>query len=69
MLALPTIDDSLNVIEQLKLCHYSGSIAGIARYADERERLLAAGADTVFSYFLEVGAGFAEEGKRLLQTA
>ena len=40
MLAIPSIDDCLNVAEQLKHAGYNGPIAAIARYEDERQELL-----------------------------
>ena len=66
MLSTPGVLEKQYMIEQIRAHHFTGKIACIARYDDERDQLLAAGADAVFSYFAEVGAGFAEEGKRLV---
>lgn len=68
MLALPSVDDMKNIIQQLQMCHFQGRIAAIAQYEDERVQLLKLGADAVFNYYAEVGAGFADEGRRLLET-
>lgn len=66
MIALPALADMKNVIAQLKLSHYQGRIAAISQYTDEGEILLKAGADTVFNYHKEIGAGFAKESLNLL---
>lgn len=61
LLALPSIDDAVNITRQLKFSGYHGKIAAIARYEDEVERLLERGVDKVFNFFTEAGLGFAEE--------
>lgn len=66
MLVTPGIFEMKSMIELLKTKNYSGRIACISRFEDERQQLLAVGADVVFNYFEEVGAGYAEEGRRLL---
>ena len=66
MLSTPGVLEKRYMIEQIREHHYTGKIVCIARYEDERRALLDAGADAVFSYYAEVGAGFAEEGKRLV---
>lgn len=66
MLALPSIEDMKNITEQLQLSHYQGSIAGIARYADEQETLKEYGIDHVFNFFSEAGTGFAEESLKII---
>ena len=66
MLALPSINDMKNIIKQLKRCNFNGRIAAIAQYEDEHAELLKFGADAVFNYYAEIGAGFAEEGRKLL---
>ena len=53
----------------LKQAHFSGRVAAIAQFQDQRTRLLEAGADVVFNYYAEVGAGFAAESRRLLEPA
>lgn len=61
MLALPAIEDSINISQQLKTAGYSGKIAAIARYEDEIEVLRENGVDKVFNFFKEAGLGFAED--------
>ncbi|WP_158968916.1 cation:proton antiporter family protein [Paraglaciecola sp. L3A3] len=66
LLALPSTDDICNITEQLQHANYKGKIAAIARYEDEIEPLLKAGADKVFNFFTEAGTGFAEESLQLI---
>ncbi|GAA3913960.1 cation:proton antiporter family protein [Litoribacillus peritrichatus] len=66
MLALPSIDDMQNITEQLRFNNYKGSIAGIARYADEQLLLQSYGIDHVFNFFSEAGTGFAEESLKII---
>lgn len=66
MLAMPSHQDMLEVVKQLQLTGFQGKIAGIARYADEREQLLNEGVDVIFNLYAEAGAGFAEESLELL---
>ncbi len=67
LLALPSIEDSQNIIFQLRKNGYNCQVAAIARYADEREKLIKAGVDKVFNFFTEAGQGFAEESLRLIE--
>lgn len=66
LLALPAIDDCRNITHQLRDSGYNGQIAAIARYADDRQRLLDAGIDNVFNFYAEAGLGFAEESLLLI---
>ena len=66
MLAVPSLPDMIVMIKQLRSCGYLGRIAAIAQYQDERQKLIDAGADMAFNYYAEVGAGFAEESRRLV---
>ncbi|MBY4675426.1 cation:proton antiporter family protein [Marinobacterium arenosum] len=66
LLALPSIDDSRNITQQLRNGQYDGQIAAIARYEDERDALQAAGIDKVFNFYTEAGSGFAEESLQLI---
>ena len=66
MLSTPSVLEMQFIIEQIGLSGFNGKIACIARFEDDRQELLKTGADVVFSYFTEVGNGFAEEGNRLL---
>jgi len=61
------VSDIHDITEQLKLSGYSGHIAAIARYEDERQQLIDFGVDNVFNYYVEAGVGFAEESLSLIQ--
>jgi Trk K+ transport system NAD-binding subunit len=66
MLSVPNVSEMQFMIEQMRGSGFGGRIVCIARYEDERQLLLKVGADAVFSYYSEVGVGFADEGQRLL---
>lgn len=66
LLAVPSISDCQNCTHQLRIAGYTGPIAAIARYEDEREALLAAGIDKVFNFFTETGSAFAEDSLQLI---
>ncbi|WP_432473564.1 cation:proton antiporter [Amphritea sp. HPY] len=66
LLALPSIEDSRNITYQLVNAGYQGKIAAIARYEDDREKLLEAGIDKVFNFYKEAGTGFAEDSLMLM---
>ncbi|MFQ3249790.1 cation:proton antiporter [Glaciecola sp.] len=66
LLALPSIEDSSNITNQLRSASYKGKIAAIARYEDEVQPLLDVGVDKVFNFFTEAGLGFAEESFEML---
>ena len=59
LLTLPMSATSLAVIRQLRMASFDGRIAATARFPDQEDRLLAAGATMVFNTFTEAGAGFA----------
>ena len=59
MLALPSLDANLSVMEELRATAYEGRVAAVARYPDEIEQLEQAGAQAVFNIYTEAGAGFA----------
>ena len=61
LLALPSIQDAINITSQLKNAGYQGRVAAIARYEDEVSYLLENGIDKVFNFFTEAGLGFADE--------
>lgn len=67
LLALPSIQDLSSTSKQIRYANYTGKVAAIARYEDEKEQLQKAGIDTVFNYFDEVGTGFAEESLCLIK--
>lgn len=66
LLALPAIDDMLNIAEQLHSANYKGEIAAIARFPDEHDLLVEGGIDKVFNFYTEAGFGFAEESLQLI---
>ncbi|WP_286237092.1 cation:proton antiporter family protein [Neptuniibacter halophilus] len=66
LLALPSIEDSLNIAEQLQCANYRGELAAIARYPDEHQQLVEGGIDKVFNFYSEAGLGFAEESLQLI---
>ena len=66
MLAMPSISDMIDITTQLQICGYKGHIAAIARYEDDRAKLIEAGVDNVFNYYVEAGTGFAEESLALI---
>lgn len=67
LLALPSADDSVNVVKQLRSTGFTGQVAAIARYQDEREYMIGAGIDNVFNFYTEAGTGFAEESLALMR--
>ena len=69
LLALPSIEDSCNVVVQIRNTEFQGKIAAIARYLDEEPPLKEAGVDKVFNFSTEAGIGFAEESMQLIQPA
>ena len=68
LLALPSIEDAINISNQLKNAGYDGKIAAIARYEDEVDYLLSRGVDKVFNFFTEAGLGFAEESLAFVES-
>ena len=67
LLALPSVQDIMNITAQIKRTNYQGKIAAIARYDDERIALESFGVDKVFNFYNEAGVGFAEESMSLLK--
>lgn len=59
MLALPNLNTDLAVLAQLKAAGFTGQVAATAKFQDEADRLLEAGATTVFNIYTEAGTGFA----------
>jgi predicted Kef-type K+ transport protein len=68
LLALPSVQDIMNITSQIKRTNYRGKIAAIARYDDERLALENFGVDKVFNFYTEAGVGFAEESINLIKT-
>jgi predicted Kef-type K+ transport protein len=67
MLAIPSVEEMKNILSQLKRVNYQGKISAIAHYDDERELLVNLGVDVAFNYYAEVGMGFAEESRHLIE--
>lgn len=66
MFSMPSYLDIQEAQTQLQQLKFNGRTAGIAKYEDEKEKLLAAGVDEVFNFYAEAGAGFADESIHLL---
>lgn len=66
MLAMPDHLDILEIGRQLRRIGYTGKTASIARYNDNKKKLIEAGVDVVFDFYEEAGAGFADESLHLL---
>ena len=60
MFTMPSLSEMIDAVQQLRIAGYQGKVAAVAKYEDEREAMKAAGADVVFNYYAEAGAGFAE---------
>jgi predicted Kef-type K+ transport protein len=60
LLALPNLEANLAALGQLQEISFPGHVAVTARYPGEENRLLEAGASTVFKIYTETGAGFAD---------
>lgn len=67
LLALPSIEDVVNITRELQNAGYTGKVAAVARYQDEVEQLLHHGVDKVFNFFTDAGLGFAEESLNFIQ--
>jgi len=64
MLALPNLQANLDALEQLEQTSFSGRLAAIARFTDDAQILLQAGATAVFNIYTEAGTGFADHVER-----
>ena len=60
MLALPTHEDMLKAASLLQQVGFTGRIAAVSRYDDERFALVSAGVDAAYNYYQEAGTGFAD---------
>jgi predicted Kef-type K+ transport protein len=65
--SMPSYIDTLEAMSLLKKMGYQGKTASIAQYDDQKEALLDAGIDEVFNYFVEVGAGLAQQSSHLIE--
>ena len=66
LLALPQVIDAISITEPLRFAGYTGKIAAIARFDDERSQLEELGIDKVFNFYNEAGVGFADESMALI---
>jgi glutathione-regulated potassium-efflux system ancillary protein KefC len=60
MFTMPSLSEMVDAVEQLRSSGYTGKVAAVAKHEDERKAMNEAGADVVFNYYAEAGAGFAE---------
>ncbi len=67
LLAVPSVQDCMNITTQLKTANYKGKIAAIARFDDERVQLQEFGIDKVFNFFNEAGVGLADESMAMVE--
>jgi len=67
MLSLPTQEDMLLAVKQLKAVNYQGRIGAVTRYEDHRLQLEAAGVDAAFNFYTEAGVGFADHVQEQLR--
>lgn len=67
MLALPNLQANLQVIERLKAINCNKPIAAIAKYTDEENILMEAGATEVFNFYTEIGEGFADHIEKKIE--
>ncbi|MBO9488818.1 cation:proton antiporter [Endozoicomonas sp. G2_1] len=67
LIAVPKVQDTININKQLKKANYCGQTAAIARFDDERQELEALGIDKVFNFYTEAGVGFAEESMAMIK--
>lgn len=66
MFAIPNHKDIIETVKQLRLVNYTGKLAGIAKYDDNRDKLLSAGIDVVFNFYQKAGVGFAEQALKIM---
>ena len=66
MLAVPLHSDVMVAVNLLKSVDYQGQLGAIAKFEEERVELEQAGVHAAFSYYTEVGAGFADHMQREL---
>ena len=69
MLAMPTVDDMTQAVRLIKAEGYTGSIAAVTRFDEDRRILEKEGVDTIFNLYAEAGAGFAEHVRQQLSKA
>ncbi len=67
MLAMPKLSDMEQAVKFLNDSNYSGTIAAVAKYDDDRAALEAVGVHESFNFYAEAGAGFAEHVRQQLE--
>ncbi len=67
MLAMPTLDDMRQAVKLIKAEGYTGYIAAVTRYEDDRKVLEAEGVDATFNFYTEAGTGFADDVRQQMQ--
>ncbi len=60
MLAMPKHQANMFALEELQKSEFHGMITATARFDDEREELIQAGATAAYNIFSEAGAGYAD---------
>jgi len=67
MLAMPTLDDMVQAVHLIKAEGYTGFIAAVTRFEDDRKFLEAEGVNATFNFYTEAGTGFAEHVRKQLK--
>lgn len=65
MLALPKLSANIAVLNELKAAEFAGNVAVTAKFDDEAQALVEAGATSVFNIYTEAGTGFASHVEAL----
>jgi len=66
LLAMPKVQENEYAARELRRLGYTGRIASVVKFADHADVLEAAGVDTVSNFYMEAGAGLAEDATRTL---
>jgi len=67
MLAMPKLDDMKQAVALIKAEGYTGYIAAVTRFEDDRKILEAEGVDATFNFYTEAGTGFADDVRQQMQ--
>ncbi|VAW53949.1 Putative glutathione-regulated potassium-efflux system protein KefB [hydrothermal vent metagenome] len=67
MLAMPALGDMRQAVKLIKAEGYTGFIAAVTRYEDDRKILESEGVDATFNFYTEAGTGFAEHVRQQLK--
>ncbi|RMF19558.1 MAG: potassium transporter Kef [Gammaproteobacteria bacterium] len=60
MLAIPSASEIIQALHLIREAGFTGKVAAIAKWEEDRVRLVEAGADVAFNVYAEAGIGFAE---------